>query len=142
MVHDLTANNDFQGGRVFNFLGRFTRELERASDNLTPPYDEVILTGTTFDRNHKRYILDYESDEKNMCDCCGTAIRIRPWDFEENKTLCPECEKWLEETHNSREDGRLLEEVIDDSFAVRIIKPWDIRDFERENAVDNVLLWD
>ena len=93
MVHDLTANSDFQGGREFNFLGRFSRELERVSDNLTPPYDEVILTGTTFDRDHKRYILDYESDEKNMCDCCGAPIRITPWDFEENKTLCPNCEK-------------------------------------------------
>ena len=142
MVHDLTANSDFQGDRNFNFFGRFTRELERASDNLTPPYDEVILTGTTFERDHKRYILDYDSDEKNMCDCCGAPIRIIPWDFEENKTLCPECEKWLEETHNPREDGSLLEEVIDDSFAVRVVKPWDIRDFERENAVDNVLLWD
>ena len=112
------------------------------SDNLTQPYDEVVLTGTTFDRDHKRYVLDYDSDEKNMCDCCGAPIRITPWDFEENKTLCPDCEKWLEETHNSREDGRPLEEVIDDSFAVRVVKPWDIRDFERENAVDNVLLWD
>lgn len=142
MVHDLTANSDFQGDRNFNFLGRFDRELERVSDNLTPPYDEVVLTGTTFDRDHKRYILDYESDEKNMCDCCGAPIRITPWDFEQNKTLCPECEEWLEETQNSREDGRLLEEVIDDSFSVRVVKPWDIRDFERENAVDNVLLWD
>ena len=142
MVHDLTANSDFQGDRNFNFFGRFDRELERVSDNLTPPYDEVVLTGTTFDRDHKRYVLDYESDKKNMCDCCGAPIRIKPWDFEENKTLCPECEKWLEETHNSREDGRLLEEVIDESFAVRVVKPWDIRDFERENAVDNVLLWD
>lgn len=142
MVHDLTANSDFQGDREFNFLGRFARELERLSDNLTPPYDEVVLTGTTFDRDHKRYVLDYESDQKNMCDCCGAPIRIRPWEFEENKTLCPDCEKWLEENHNSRDDGRLLEEVIDDSFAVRVVKPWDIRDFERENAVDNVLLWD
>ena len=33
MVHDLTANNDFQGDRSFNFLGRFARELERVSDN-------------------------------------------------------------------------------------------------------------
>ena len=129
MVHDLTANNDFQGGRGFDSLGRFARELERVSDNLTPPYDEIVLTGTTFDRDHKRYVLDYESDEKNMCDRCGASIRIRPWDFEENKTLCPECEKWLEE-------------VIDNRFVVRVVKPWDIRDFERENAVDNVLLWD
>ena len=138
MVHDLTANSDFQKTRGWGVL---TRPIQD-EDRLTPPYEEIVLTGTTFDRDHKRYVLDYESDEKNMCDRCGSPIKIRPWDFEENKTLCPECEKWLEETHNSREDGRLLEEVIDDSFVVRVVKPWDIRDFERENAVDNVLLWD
>ena len=43
---------------------------------------------------------------------------------------------------NKYEMFELLEEVIDDSFAVRVVKPWDIRDFERENAVDNVFLWD
>lgn len=138
MVHDLTANSDFQKTKGWGVL---TRPIQD-EDRLAPPYEEIVLTGTTFDRDRKRYVLDYESDEKNMCDCCGSPIKIRPWDFEENKTLCPECEKWLEETHNSREDGRLLEEVIDDSFAVRVVKPWDIRDFERENAVDNVLLWD
>lgn len=138
MVHDLTANSDFQKTRGWGVL---TRPIQD-EDRLTPPYEEIVLTGTTFDRDHKRYVLDYESDEKNMCDCCGAPIRIRPWDFEENKTLCPECEKWLEETQNSREDGRLLEEVIDESFTVIVEKPWDTRDFERENAVDNVLLWD
>ena len=145
MVHDLTANRDFQGTGGLGLLGRIAADFSRLESKrreLTSPYDEVVLTGTTFDREHKRYVLDYESDEKNMCDCCGSPIKIRPWDFEDNKTLCPECEKWLEDTPNSREDGRLLEEVIDDSFAVRVVKPWDIRDFERENAVDNVLLWD
>ena len=138
MIHDLTANSDFQKTRGWGVLIRPIQD----EDRLTPPYEEIVLTGTTFDRDHKRYVLDYERDEKNMCDCCGSPIKIRPWDFEENKTLCPECEKWLEETHNSREDGRLLEEVVDDNFVVRVVKPWDIRDFERENAVDNVLLWD
>lgn len=146
MVHDLTANSDFQQSRGFNsLLGRIVSDFGGVRDefeSLTPPYDEIVLTGTTSDRDLKRYVLDYESDQKNMCDCCGSPIRIRPWDFDENKTLCHECEKWLEETHNSREDNRLLEEVIDDSLAVRVVKPWDIRDFDRENAVDNVLLWD
>lgn len=142
MVHDLTANNDFQGDTGFNLLGRYARDFERISDNLTPPYDEIVLTGTASDRDYKRYVLDYESDQKNMCDCCGAPIKIRPWDFEENKTLCPDCEKWLEKSHNSRENGELPQEVIDDTWAVRVVKPWDIRDFERENAIDNVLLWD
>ncbi len=138
MVHDLTANSDFQKTRGWGVLARPIRD----EDILTPPYGEIVLTGTTSDRDYKRYILDYESEQKNMCDRCGAPTRIRPWDFEEDKTLCPECERWLEETYNSRKDGSLLEKVVDDSFAVRIMKPWDISDSERENAVDNVLLWD
>lgn len=141
MVQDLTANRDFQSDRDWNILSNLIRQRS-AHDELTSPFDEVVLTGTTFDRDHKRYILDYESDQKNMCDCCGAPIRIRPWDFQKNKTLCPECEKWLEESQNKERDGELLYKVIDDSFAVRVVKPWDIRDSERENAIDNVLLWD
>lgn len=139
MVHDLTANEDFQKTRG---LGVLTIPI-KDEDVLTPPYEEVVLTGTTYDRDIKRYVLD-----KNMCHCCGAFIRIRPWDFKENKTLCPDCEKWLEENYNSKEDGSLLEdsslleEVVDDRFSVRVVKPWDIRDFERENVVDNILLWD
>lgn len=141
MIQDLTANRDFQNDRVWNILSRLVRQRSN-HDELTSPFDEVVLTGTTFDRDHKRYILDYESEQKNMCDCCGAPIKIRPWDFEENKTLCPECEKWLEESHSLHENGELSEQIIDDDFTVRVMKPWDINDFERENAVDNVLLWD
>lgn len=141
MIQDLTANRDFQNDRDWNILSRLVRQQSN-QDELTPPFDEIVLTGTTFDRDNKRYILDYESEQKNMCDCCGAPIKIRPWDFEENKTLCPECERWLEESHNFHENGELPEQIIDDDFTVRVMKPWDISDFERENAVDNVLLWD
>lgn len=141
MVQDLTANRDFQNEKDWNILSRLSRQ-DSHEDELTSPYEEIVLTGTTFDRDHKRYILDYESEQKNMCDCCGAPIRIRPWNFEENKILCPECEKWLEESHNLHENGELPEQIIDDDFTVRVMKPWDISDFERENAVDNVLLWD
>ena len=109
---------------------------------MTPPDNEIVLTGSGFDREHKRYILDYESDTKNMCDCCGAPIKIRPWDFEENKTLCPDCEKFLEEQMQPKEDGTLLEEIVDDSFKVRVRKPWDMDESERESAINNVLLWD
>lgn len=142
MVQDLTANRDFQNDRDWNIiLSRLARQRSNY-DKLTSPFDEVVLTGTTFDRDHKKYILDYESKQKNMCDCCGAPIKIFPWDFEENKTLCPECEKLLEELHNLHENGELPEQIIDDDFTVIVMKPWDINDFERENAVDNVLLWD
>ncbi len=143
MVQDLTANRDFQNDRSLNVLSNLIqRRTTQDEDELTPPFDEVVLTGTTFERNHKRYILVYESEQKNMCDCCGAPIRIRPWDFDGNKTLCQKCERWLEESQNKKGDGELLEEVIDDSWSVRTVKPWDISDFEGENAVDNVLLWD
>ena len=138
MIQDLTANRDFQDDINLSFLSNLIRQRS-AQDDLTSPFDEVVLTGTTFDRDHKRYILDYESEQKNMCDCCGAPIKIRPWDFEENKTLCPACEKWLEKSHKN---GELLKQIIDDDFTVRVMKPWDINEFERENAVDNVLLWD
>lgn len=141
MIQDLTANRDFQNDRDRNILSNLIRQRS-AQDDLTSPFDEVVLTGTTFDRDYKRYILDYESEQKNMCDCCGAPIKIRPWDFEENKTLCPECEKWLEKSHNLHENGELPEQIVDDDFTVRVMKPWDINDFERENAVDNILLWD
>lgn len=145
MVHDLTANRDFQGSGGSGLLGRLVADfarIESRREELTPPYEELVLTGTTSDRDHKRYVLDYESNEKNMCDCCGSPIKIRPWDFEENQSLCPNCVKWLEEKNWFRQEDRMLEEVVDDSFRVRVAKPWDISNFERENAVDNVLLWD
>lgn len=144
MVQDLTANRDFQGERSFGIFGRIIDGMNERDDDISSPYDEIVLTGTAFDRDHKRYILDYESEQKNMCDCCGSPIKNRPWDFEEEKTLCPACEKWLEETQSRqrRDNGELLKEVVDDTWTVRVVKPWDINDFDRENAVDNVLLWD
>lgn len=142
MVHDLTANSDFQTKENLNFLGVYEKINEfNEFNDLTSPYDEVVLTGTSLDRDYKRYILDYESKQKNMCDRCGSPIKIKPWDFTDNKTLCSECERVLEEMHNLRENGELLER-IDDKFTVRVDKPWDIEIFERENAVNNVLLWD
>lgn len=141
MVQDLTANRDFKNDRNWDILSNLIMQRS-TQDDLTSPYDEVVLTGTVFDRDNKRYILDYETEQKNMCDCCGSPIKIRPWDFKENKTLCPECEKWLEESQNRDYNGELLEETIDDSLTTRVVKPWDVNDFERESAIDNVLLWD
>lgn len=90
----------------------------------------------------KRYILDYESGTKNMCDCCGDTIRIKPWDFEENKTLCPSCEKFLEHELTLKENEEHSEEVSDNSLKIKAIKPWDMGSTERESAINNVLLWD
>lgn len=138
MIHDVTANNDF------NLFESGKDGLSRVNqiEEVSPPYNEVVLTGDGFNRVLKRYILDYESDRKNICDCCGAPIKTRPWDFEENKTLCPSCEKFLEELANPEEDDIVAGELIDDSMKVSMYKPWDMIDFESKAAVNNILLWD
>jgi hypothetical protein len=51
MIHDLTANGDFHNNG-FSLLGRWRDIFDRTNldDNLTPPYNEVVLTGSGFDR--------------------------------------------------------------------------------------------
>lgn len=137
MIHDVTANSDF------NLFESEKDGFSRVNqiEEVSPPYTEVVLTGDGFNRALKRYILDYESDRKNICDCCGAPIKTRPWDFEENKTLCPSCEKFLEELANPEEDI-ITGELVDADSRVSTYKPWDIIDFERELSVNNILLWD
>ena len=55
MIQDLTANRDFQNDRDLSILSNLIRQSS-TQDDLTSLYDEVVLTGTTFDRDHKRYI--------------------------------------------------------------------------------------
>lgn len=137
MIHDLTADGDFT-----NRISLITNRISFNNNDFTLSYDELVLTGTTFDRAYKQYILDYESNQNNKCHCCGLHIKTRPWDFEENKTLCAKCEKWLEETCKKSDNGQPQQEVVDNVWRVKIVKPWDMSNFERENAIDNVLLWD
>ena len=140
MVHDLTANRDFAHRRDFEVerIFEYTKIIDSINNDLTSLYNELVLTGTTFDRANKQYVLDY----KNMCDCCGLLIKVNPWDFENTKTLCSECNKRLKNTYKLRENSDLSQEVTDGTKRLRVIKPWDIRDFEQGNAVDDVFLWD
>lgn len=138
MVHDLTADKDFQQNTDTYMFLQIVRQIEKInskSDDLTSPEQEIVLTGTAYDRELKRYTLDCQSDHRNMCDCCGASINMKPWDFESVKTLCPQCDAWLEETQG-------MENPNNNALTVRIAKPWDIADSERENPIDNVLLWD
>lgn len=145
MIHDLTAHRDFNSYE-FDPLRTAIDFLDKTdhNDNLTTSYNEIVLTGSRVERKNKRYVLNYKNSIGNICDCCGSSISIKPWNFEENKTLCSNCESFLEKQHknNQRQDGTLLEVIIDDSFKVKVIKPWDINDFERESPINNVLLWD
>lgn len=128
MVHDLTAKNDFS--KEINLSEQLHKYMEKAKeekDELTPPDKEIILTGTTNDREVKRYVLDCENNQRNICDCCGRSINNKPWNFIKQRTLCSYCELRLE-----REYGA----------AVEIRKPWDIVTPEREEIINNVFLWD
>ena len=141
MIQDLTADGDFSGQRGLAIL-RHLPGLDPES-GILPDLDEPVLTGTAADRAQKRYWQLDKEQREDTCDCCGKPLRIRPWDFaDEAKTICESCEKALEYLHEESQDGHLFNQVIDDSFRVRAIKPWDIPEDERDNAIDNVLLWD
>lgn len=128
MIHDLTAKNDFlKESNLSEQYHRYIEKIEEERDNLTPPDNEIILTGTTSDRDLKRYVLDCENSQRNICDCCGRQINNKPWNFIKQKTLCSYCELRLEREYGAAVEGR---------------KPWDIVAPEREEIINNVLLWD
>jgi RNA polymerase-binding transcription factor DksA len=129
MVQDITARRDFTAKRNLWWFEPMALFNQLYDDELTPPYEEVVLTGTALERSEKKYILDSERGIRNVCECCGLPIRIKPWDFYNMATLCQKCNKLLEE------------ETQDIKKGIRYVKPWEIF-YERENPIDNVLLWD
>lgn len=142
MVHDLTVDELFQDRDRYHFIGNVNEKLNRQDTHWDKSCDEIVLTGTAGERQVKRYIVDYESDDKNICDCCGGVIRTKPWDYENFQTLCPSCEEYLNEQYGEKPDETLLKRIDDIDFDTRITKPWDMYMPEREQAVDNVFLWD
>lgn len=137
MVHDLTANSDFSGNpRSLNI------RLQDRSDDPNP-MDELVYTGDALEREQKRCLVDYETNQ-TLCDCCGGYIDRTPWRFNDIKgKLCSVCDRLFSK--------KGLEELLEDSQHVigtlpsgefQLSKPWTIDENERENAVDNVLLWD
>lgn len=145
MIQDLTANSDFLKHRDFSdVLDRLlTTDLEAAYEVLVPSDREIVLTGTTFERERKRYALEHEINWENMCDCCGAPIKNKPWDFRNNSSLCTDCEQSLRyEISDLMNGDESVSEIFDDSSMINVMKPWDLAEHERENPIDNVLLWD
>lgn len=138
MVHDLTANSDFSKHTRFGFRFR----LEDRNDS-TNPKDEVVYTGDALERENKRYCVDYNED-KTICDCCGGYIDKVPWHWnDENKTLCDICDSLFAKGGiNDLLDGSPHVIGTFPSGVFQLSKPWTIDENERENAIDNVLLWD
>lgn len=137
MIHDLTANGDFTSGS----RPRLNFRLPDRS-NEPRPEDELVFTGDALERESKRYCVDYNED-KTICDCCGGYIDKIPWHWNDvNKTICSICEKIFSK-ENIAEMFEESQKVIGTlpSGEFQLSKPWTMKE-ERENAVDNVLLWD
>ena len=137
MIHDLTANSDFTSSSRL----RLNFRLPDRSDEPRPE-DELVFTGDALERESKRFYVDYNAD-KTICDCCGGYIDKIPWHWNDtNKTICNICEKILSK-ENIAEMFEDAQEVIGtlQSGEFQLSKPWTMKE-ERENAVDNVLLWD
>ena len=137
MVHDLTANSDFSGTpRSLNI------KLPDRSDEPNPR-DELVYTGDALERGQKRFWVDYETDQ-SLCDCCGGYIDRTPWRFNDNKgKICSACDKAMFAIRSEMSDmtqGFIIGELSSGAF--QLSKPWTMDENERENAVDNVLLWD
>lgn len=131
IVHDLTTNGDFGGSRGSFILPRF----RMPSDDYSDYKDELVLTGDWMRRDSKRFIKDYEG-EGNICDCCGSFVRIKPWDFKKVGKLCDTCEKMLEHMHSEE-----FSDYPDVVVGTTDIKPWNFKE-DREEPINNVLLWD
>lgn len=137
MVHDLTANSDFSSHARFGFGFR----LEDRNDS-TDPKGEVVYTGSATERENKRFCVDYNED-KIICDCCGGHIDKIPWHWnDENKTLCDTCD-YIVNQGGFKELSENSQRVIGTlpSGAFQLSKPWTIEE-EREDFINNVLLWD
>ena len=137
MVHDLTANGDFSS----DFLPRLNFRLLDRNDEPRPE-DELVFTGDALERESKRFHVDYNAD-KTICDCCGDYIDKIPWHWNDvNKTICSICEKIFskENIADMLENSQKVIGTLP-SGEFQLSKPWTIEE-ERENMVDNVLLWD
>lgn len=137
MVHDLTANSDFSGSS----RGLNIRLPDRSDE--PNPRDELVYTGDALEREQKRFWVDYETDQ-SLCDCCGGYIDRTPWRFNDNKgKICSACDKVMFAIRSEMSDmtqGLVIGELPSGAF--QLSKPWTMDENERENAVDNVLLWD
>lgn len=139
VIHDLTVGRDFDSSRGFDFrLPMF----EMPSDDYSDFKNELVLTGDWMQRDSKRFVKDFEG-EGNICDCCGSFVRIKPWDFKKVGKLCDTCEKMMKHMHSEEFSGYpdVVVGTTDTDFILNSIKPWNFKE-DREEPINNVLLWD
>lgn len=149
MIHDLSIDGIFrQNSNGFIQIPTPASSFESSSFSKY----EALLTGDAYDRKHKRFMIDYYT-EQCMCDRCGRTILRKPWSFEVSK-LCKKCDEELEaeygnrniveETLNSLTD---MQELVSISPRVTYSEPspkaWDMEpDVDSSKPTDNIFLWD
>ncbi len=150
MIHDLSLDGIFR--KEINLLDAFGI-IPSVKHHITPErHYEALLTGDAYERESKRFMIDYET-EQCICDRCGDTITRKPWDFQESK-LCIRCEAEFEK---EMEDKRAVENLLlsdemiseiailsqDGTYFVPSVKAWDMaQDDDTPKPTDNIFLWD
>lgn len=100
---DLTENRQFSAkhNNVFRFLGlkfpwQSIEEVVERRDTDLETLEELFLTGSSTDRDKKRYIEKLYSS--SYCDRCGRSLQNMAW--RRTYGLCSECYSIVEEQCN------------------------------------------
>lgn len=100
---DLTENRQFSDelGTMFSFLKlkfpwQATEEIVECKDTDLETLEELFLTGSSTERDKKRYIEKLYSS--SYCDRCGKSLQNMAW--RRTFGLCSECYSIVEEQCN------------------------------------------
>lgn len=87
----------------------------KSEEDFKPKF-ESIFTGDKRERQRKQFAFKMESGD--YCDCCGSYLKIIPWDKMDNICLCKTCKKemskitnkvpWIKDT-NMKANRNLIE---------------------------------
>lgn len=116
---DLTENRQFSAehNNVFRFLGlkfpwQFIEEVVECRDTELEVLEEMFLTGSSTERDKKRYIEKLYSS--SYCDRCGRSLQNMAW--RRTYGLCSECYSIVEEQCNKHwRIDKSTNKLVDDS---------------------------
>lgn len=138
MIHDLSIDGVFRQKQ--DPLMVFRSRISINSSGAPEYHYEALLTGDAYERERKRFMIDYITDQ-DICDCCGGTIIKKPWSFELGK-LCQVCEDRL----NREMSEKYAREINDVDIITHFVPPkkaWDLgKDDYEPKPTDNIFLWD
>lgn len=116
---DLTENRQFSDeyNNVFNFLGlkfpwQSIEEVVECRDTDLETLEELFLTGSSTERDKKRYIEQLYSS--SYCDRCGRSLQNMAW--RRTYGLCSECYSEVEEQCNKHlRIDKSIKELVNES---------------------------